>query len=798
MDSDFNPYVYDEYNADVDGRQTSIGFLHKRALSTSAINLTKRPRSVHPERKHREQDIRYQSTPNFVKLNKKSLAAQPQHKHIYFPILKRKQKGIVKVYNNTNIMRKTFSLENIEVDDDEPLSIIDRNLLTPLPIDNDAKRHKSLIAHQKESRRKRKAMRQRGLSPTSNKDDKPPGRKRMTDRERREMFGLIPKRPPKKKKEEDEENMGDPDLGMGMAINLFTAPAPSKRMTAIRNITSMFGKKKETGPPPPTTPAKPKAIDMLTAQMMARNVLSRNIKARVAKRVTATDGPPRPLVKQLSKQSLMSIDSLGSGLQDAAMKKSHTSLKSLSRSIRTVASFASHRSSSIDEEAAEAADKVPKLESEKKDLKKKMQSGMSKLTLTNRLVPKQSRVTSAKGAKTTSGPSRSASKASLRSVAASAKTVDSALSVLSETSSKSKQEVAPEPPKQATPKEAPKQPPLSKFSIASMTAAAITSQPLQVTTTITNELARQGAEKKEGAVAGSVASQEKETTPASSQKAEKASSASQKAEKAETQSISSIKTMASIRSMATRKTDSKPSSRKTSAKKERATSSRPGSRIFISAANTAMAVRAMMRSTRSNDSIDSIHSDATQITLGQGNGADNQDVPSTHLSGKMILERSQKTLEQVQLTVNNATNEIHKTISENLTDLKSLEHKLNQHLIIDANNNDEVLMIHNLDTKDSVSMRSSRAHLSRHSTKIDMQTPARQAAQGASTTHLKSSHSKTSLSKEDTASINAINVMPDAELQMMQEQTMMEDVEEGYEEDEMGSGEDMDQGLEMR
>lgn len=41
-----------------------------------------------------------------------------------------------------------------------------------------------------------------------------------------------------------------------------------------------------------------------------------------------------------------------------------------------------------------------------------------------------------------------------------------------------------------------------------------------------------------------------------------------------------------------------------------------------------------------------------------------------------ILEKSQKTLENIQKTVTEATDEIHKTISENLTDLKSLENDL--------------------------------------------------------------------------------------------------------------------------
>lgn len=47
--------------------------------------------------------------------------------------------------------------------------------------------------------------------------------------------------------------------------------------------------------------------------------------------------------------------------------------------------------------------------------------------------------------------------------------------------------------------------------------------------------------------------------------------------------------------------------------------------------------------------------------------ADGASIPAA------ILEKSQKTLENIKKTVTEATEEIHKTISENLTDLKSLE-----------------------------------------------------------------------------------------------------------------------------
>lgn len=63
-----------------------------------------------------------------------------------------------------------------------------------------------------------------------------------------------------------------------------------------------------------------------------------------------------------------------------------------------------------------------------------------------------------------------------------------------------------------------------------------------------------------------------------------------------------------------------------------------------------------------------------QIMTGETTGADVRDAilqtPAT------ILEKSQKTLENIQKTVTEATDEIQKTIEENLTDLKSLENDM--------------------------------------------------------------------------------------------------------------------------
>ncbi|EDW72048.2 uncharacterized protein Dwil_GK10738 [Drosophila willistoni] len=50
--------------------------------------------------------------------------------------------------------------------------------------------------------------------------------------------------------------------------------------------------------------------------------------------------------------------------------------------------------------------------------------------------------------------------------------------------------------------------------------------------------------------------------------------------------------------------------------------------------------------------------------------------PKSHDAAAAILEKSQKTLETIQKTVTEATDEIHKTINENLTDLKTLENDI--------------------------------------------------------------------------------------------------------------------------
>ncbi|XP_017077675.1 protein stum [Drosophila eugracilis] len=63
------------------------------------------------------------------------------------------------------------------------------------------------------------------------------------------------------------------------------------------------------------------------------------------------------------------------------------------------------------------------------------------------------------------------------------------------------------------------------------------------------------------------------------------------------------------------------------------------------------------------------HANEIQETVGSSSQPMSNDAAA-------ILEKSQKTLENIQKTVTEATDEIHKTITENLTDLKSLENDL--------------------------------------------------------------------------------------------------------------------------
>lgn len=134
------------------------------------------------------------------------------------------------------------------------------------------------------------------------------------------------------------------------------------------------------------------------------------------------------------------------------------------------------------------------------------------------------------------------------------------------------------------------------------------------------------------------------------------------------------------------------------------------------------------------------------------------------------MEHSQRSLEKVQKTVDKATHEIHQTINEKLSDLKTLEKKLSKSNLLehDANNND-------------VEKSTSKAgqSISRHSTKQDLAgttstqktdtatpTTTNNTAQVAAAADTKSGTAMPHMEK-DRLSVNAISVAPDSGEEMV-------------------------------
>ena len=662
-EGEFYYFVDGETGQEESGRQTSIGFAHNKQVSSSMTNLSKsRPMSEIPR-----YDSRYMSTPNFIRINKKAvIQSSPMERINPRLVLHRSLKGVLKVYNNTNIRTKrTFSVDDMDIF--LPNGKIDPNLLAPMPINVEDKRSVELQKHQVKAQKKRVlVMSRRKLSPivgTPNKDPKEietPKRKNSTPKTRldeslkKDKFGRLAT--PKK------------------------AAIPEYKPTK-KSVTGAIKKKKtdlksdEKGDGDNKDKDTKKAINFLQ-QIQARNVLGRSIKAKIAARKEASKPT---LSKEPSKQS---VESLFKEKPPLKKKSSYSSLKSLSASIKTVTSFSRRSGSSVEvDEDAEAGDEITNLQSVKDSKAKAKSSLLAKskaLGMTSRLNSASSTRSKKDAAMTT--PSRTASKTSLLGQGDGEK---------KDTPTKSEVLRAP-----------------STSSIMSMTTAAITAQPLNTTLTITNQLAAQGSEIR---AAGELNA------------AENAAAASQP--DADRSSLASQNTLSSQKT-----NTSKPGSRKTSAKSSvEPTRSRKGS--FIGAVSSINAIRYLRRQ-KSNDSIDSAKSDATQLTMGTGHGVENNDY-SNPVAGK-ILEKSQQSLEHVQKTVDKATSEIHQTINENLNNLKTLEKKLSKGnlLDLDANNNDVE--------------KGSKKGLSRHSTKLDMAGSSKMTAEG------------------DQSDINVISLAPDA------------------------------------
>lgn len=579
-DGEFYYYFEEDPNITETGRQTSIGFVHKKNRSSSMTNLAsssggtkKRPKSE--MQKHGPQ---YASTPNFININKRAvIQSLPMEKINPRLVLHRSLKGIIKVYN-TNVQKRTFSLEGADII--LASGKIDPKYLAAMPIPNEEKRSDKLGKQQVKHGKKRALLiRRRKLSPiagTPSKESevKKPKKKsekrdlwtpkrilntpmkRLEERLKKDKFGRLIT--PKKAALPDFKNFGK-KLKKKKGSDDDDDVEDRRNEISIRNE-----------PTDELDEHDKKAINFMQ-QLQARNSLGKALLRRKEAK------QPPPLTRQPSRQSIESIFEK----EKPPLKKrnSKTSLKSVSASIKTINSMRSGKNE-VEDEEAEAGDEITKLhdvKGNKKDAKSKIKGSMKILSL--------GRVTSATSTKSQKDsappPSRTGSKTSILSMS---QEPDKAQDTPSR-----KSEILRAP---------------SASSVMSMTTAAITSNPLNTTLTITNQLASQGAEFLEKKQLAGVASGDKldEMVGASAD--------------ADRQSMSSQKTVSSQKT-----NTSKAGSRKTSAKESGRDSagpqrSRQGS--FIGAIVSArQAVKKLTRKT-SNESIRSEKSDATQITIGPG------------------------------------------------------------------------------------------------------------------------------------------------------------------------------------
>lgn len=746
-DSGFFYFIDENGQEEVPGRQTSIGFAHtKKAMSASMSSLSK-PR---PKSEMRKNELRYMSTPNFIKINKRAvIQSTPMQKINPRLILHRSLRGVLKVYNNTNIQttKRAFSIDKTDIF--LPNGKLDPNFLAPMPISAEDKRSTKLNKHQAKSEKARLlAMKRRKLSPiagTPHKDSKDKDDKeeeeddwglksskrstpkaRMEERLKKDKYGRLatPRKPSlpsfrgggskkssaissstassRRKKSlegggvqkiedfyrEEEERAKEKIMGKPKEKDKKEKDKKEKKVKEVKGKEPR-GREKETKEKDKEKEDEKdskRGINFMD-QITAKGILGRTIKAKIASR-----NPP-PLTRQPSKQSIESY--YQDGKPALKKKSSFGSIKSLTGSIKTLTSFGSKRSGSIEDEEAEAGDEITKLKNlkEKKGIKAKVKGSILSKSKILGLAGRINSATSLRSVKDGDNgpPSRSSSRTSLFSRNSSKNVLDD--SKKAETPSKKSENLR-----------AP-----SASSVMSMTTAAITSNPLNTTLTITNQLATQGSE-----IIDKKRQQEKPTeTPPTMHTS---SSASSMAALAAAQAISAAShpdadrsSMASQKTNSSQRTNSsaKPGSRITSAKGSAGASDRPRKNSFIGAAVAHSAIRFMRNRQKSSSSIRSEKDDGTHLTMGPGNGNENYDY-SDPMAGE-ILEKSQKSLERVQKTVDKATSEIHQTINANLTDLKTLEKKLSKGNLLEHDDNNN-----------NVEKAASTKELSRHSTRTDM------------------------------------------------------------------------------
>lgn len=241
------------------GRQTSIGFVHNRLFKNSSmINLTlkqHRPLSEHPfrgylvvggEKSRKRNSVQYRSVPNFMRMNKISLAKpEPQAQQSFFLNPQRKQKGVLKVYNNTNIQRRTFSLGNLNLEGAE----YDTAQVAPMPINMDSKRSRKLKLFQQQQKAKL-LLKKRKLSPIAGTPNKADAKKPKE----KPKFGQALKKP-KPIPVKSPKVVRKPPLPFGKS-----AKSPAKKLPAEPKKQTLKDSDFSFAHPPPTTPARPNLV----------------------------------------------------------------------------------------------------------------------------------------------------------------------------------------------------------------------------------------------------------------------------------------------------------------------------------------------------------------------------------------------------------------------------------------------------------------------------------------------------------------------------------------------------------
>jgi hypothetical protein len=619
MESDDGEFFYvmnDDYDEE-GGRKTSIGFVHSKRPISSSMSELEMPKRPHSEmKKMNKKERHYQSIPNFVNLNKQAVRkAVPIEKTKPRVVFHRCLRGILKVYDNTNVQTKRqFSLDNMDIF--LPNGKVDPDLLAPMPIRVPEKRSMLFQKREEMYRKKRlAALRKRRLSPIQGTPHKENYNINVSIND---PFADRPPLSPKRKIITPKDRLAArlKKDRFGRLITPKKDPLPDFRNRRKKPIVQEESLDEIRLPEDPNDKKEDDEHDLkamnFMKQLQAKNVLGKSFRAKL----DAKNANKPPLERKNSK---ISIDSFGMQEKPPLKKKasvsSMTSIRSVSKSLKSFTSFSQKSSGpSIDDEESERKDKIGSLDGR----------GSAK--------SKASFLKKAKGIGLTSRLGSAASKTTKESSVPPPSRQNSKLSLLSRSNSKMQldEEDTPQPIVTPSRKSEPIRAP-SASSIMSMTTAAITSNPLNATLIITNQLSD-----------GNPKTPSKPTTMTTTAEVtrEEIAAAVASHPDADKTSMASQHTSVSMSSKTSAK-GSRKTSGKTSGKSSRKTSAEPRQKSGFLGAMTSLKAVTLFKRRGSNNSATSEKSDE-QLTTGQGSGADNQSQLNQSMESTMEKKLEKK------------------------------------------------------------------------------------------------------------------------------------------------------------